>query len=511
MSACARRVLLGAVLLAGWAGAGATAAGAASVVVLPASPVAGTSALVSGSGFPAHRRLSLRLGTIHHAVRTDARGRFERALPVPRRWSGKRRRLTARAGRHRVRVPISIVRRERAPTSALAAQSGGVRFVIAATRAAVGSRVRVRGAGVRPRTRVVARVGGAAAGSARANRRRRVGLAMRVPRLPARPHTLTLRGRGVALRLRFTVLGGVVSFSPAPPAPPPPHPPPGPPPVVAAAGDIACSPTDGSFNGANGTATACRQAATAAAAAAVAPSAVLALGDTQYGSTTGGLAAYQAAYQASYGPSWGRFNGIVFPVPGDEEYDLGRAAYFGYFGARAGDPARGYYSFDLGSWHVIALNSNCARVSCSAGSAQAAWLRADLAAHPTPCTLAYWHQPRFSSGTASQATETQPFWDDLYAAGVDVVLGGHSHTYERFAAQTPDAAADPGTGIREFVVGTGGKDLQPWGSMIRPNSEVRRNDTFGVLALTLRPGGYDWRFVPVAGKTWTDGGSGACH
>jgi 3',5'-cyclic AMP phosphodiesterase CpdA len=192
--------------------------------------------------------------------------------------------------------------------------------------------------------------------------------------------------------------------------------------------------------------------------------------------------------------------------------DVTAAGYFGYFGAVAGDPAQGWYSYDIGSWHVVVLNSNCARVGgCIAGSPQEQWLQADLAAHPAACTLAYWHHPRWSSGTNHGSNASvDAFWRDLYAAGVEVVLNGHEHNYERFAPQTPDGAADPESGIREFVVGTGGRSHYPMAAAL-PNSDVRNTDTFGVLALTLHADGYDWEFVPEAGQSFTDSGSGTCH
>jgi acid phosphatase type 7 len=381
--------------------------------------------------------------------------------------------------------------------------------------------VRVSASGLRPRARIAARLGGTHAGAGRAGRRGRLRLAVAVPALPAGVHPLTLRGRGVRVRLRFTVLAPPPpppAPAPAPPPAPAPAPPPAaPPPVVAAAGDIACSPSAQTFNGGNGGPVSCRQAATADAVASIAPAAVLPLGDTQYDFAS------PAEYAASYDRSWGRFNGIAHPVPGGEEYNTpGASGYFGYFGASAGDPSRGYYSFDLGTWHLIALDGMCDQVAggCAAGSPQEQWLRADLAAHPAQCTLAYWHRPRFTSGTAPQATDTNAFWDDLYEAGADVVLGANNHVYERFAPQRVgppnpttgqrSAVADPERGLREFVVGTGGRSLQGLPAD-RPNLEVRDNSSFGVLALTLRPDGYDWRFVPAAGGGFTDSGSAACH
>jgi hypothetical protein len=213
-----------------------------------------------------------------------------------------------------------------------------------------------------------------------------------------------------------------------------------------------------------------------------------------------------------YHPSWGRHKERTRPAAGNHDYmTTGAAGYFGYFGALAGDPSKGYYSYDLGKWHIIVINSNCSYVGgCGAGSPQEQWLRADLAAHPALCALAYWHHPRFSSGTHGSHTTMWPVWQALYNAGADVVLNGHDHDYERFSPQDPNGTADPGQGIREFVVGTGGKDHYAFGLPIA-NSEMRNADTFGVLKLTLRATSYDWEFVPVAGEAFTDFGSALCH
>src|SRR5438046_1115363 len=177
-----------------------------------------------------------------------------------------------------------------------------------------------------------------------------------------------------------------------------------------------------------------------------------------------------------------------------------------------GDPKTGYYSYELGAWHIIVLNSECKDVGgCEVGAPQEKWLRADLAAHPSACTLAYWHKPLFSSGSAHGNDLTvKPLWQALYDANADVIVNGHDHDYERFAPQTPDGAPDPQRGIREFVVGTGGKNHRPFGD-VKPNSEVRDATAFGVLKLTLKAGAYDWQFIPEAGKSFTDSGSGVCH
>ena len=275
---------------------------------------------------------------------------------------------------------------------------------------------------------------------------------------------------------------------------------------IAAAGDIACDPSSPFFNAGAGTAVDCHQRGVSDAILAGHYDAVLPLGDVQYES---GSAAELAA---SYDPSWGRLKAITHPAVGNHEYGSpGAEAYFQYFGVAAGSPDRGYYSYDLGSWHLIVLNSNCARIGgCAAGSAEEAWLRADLAAHPVECIVAYWHHPRFSSGQNGDSEFMSSIWSDLYAAGADVVLNGHDHDYERFAPQTPAGVRDDARGIREFVVGTGGKNHMRF-KAIEANSEVHDTTSFGFLELTLRAGGYDWRFVSDPPGGLSDSGSAPCH
>src|SRR5688500_384922 len=227
---------------------------------------------------------------------------------------------------------------------------------------------------------------------------------------------------------------------------------------------------------------------------------VFTLGDSVY--LDGTLTQFNDCYE----PTWGRHKNRTKPAPGNHDYNTaGAAGYYEYFGAAAGDPTKGYYSYDLGAWHIIALNSQTTQ---SAGSAQEQWLRSDLAANPNVCTLAYWHRPRFSSGQHGNATITQALWQALYDYGADVVLSGHDHTYERFAPQNPSGQADP-NGIREFVVGTGGAGLYSF-ITIQPNSEVRNNTSHGVLKLTLHSTSYDWQFIPIAGQTFSDSGSDNC-
>jgi uncharacterized protein YjdB len=215
-------------------------------------------------------------------------------------------------------------------------------------------------------------------------------------------------------------------------------------------------------------------------------------------------------FSQCYDPSWGRHKARTRPAPGNHDYHTsGATGYFGYYGALAGASGTGYYSYDIGEWHVISLNSN---ISMSAGSTQEQWLRADLAASTRQCTVAYWHHPRFSSGTQhGSATSTQPFWQALYDAGAEIVISGHEHNYERFAPQTPSGTSDPTTGIREFVAGTGGVGHYDDQGPPLPNSELFNGTTWGVLKLSLGSSTYSWEFIPVAGGTFTDSGTGSCH
>ena len=234
------------------------------------------------------------------------------------------------------------------------------------------------------------------------------------------------------------------------------------------------------------------------------PDAVFSAGDNAYPDGTA------TEFATCFDPAWGSFKAKIHPVPGNHEYhQTGALPYFQYFGAAAGDPATGYYSYDLGDWHIIALNGE---ISAGAGSAQETWLKADLAASTKTCTLAYMHRPRFSAGYHGSNSSMQALWQDLYDAGAELWIAGHNHDYERFAPQTASGVADPARGIREFVVGTGGAGTEAW-STTPPiaNEEAWANPVFGVLKLTLRAGGYDWEFIPIAGYTFTDSGSGTCH
>lgn len=288
--------------------------------------------------------------------------------------------------------------------------------------------------------------------------------------------------------------GVTTSPSPSPTVSPSPSPSPTGYPVIAAAGDIACASSVA-------TATDCRQLATSNLLIGKGYSGVLTLGDLQY------EAGSYSNFLSYYDPTWGRVKPITYPAPGNHEYGTpGAAGYFQYFG----NPPP-YYSFDIGGWHFLSLNSNCGSPGvggCGTGSAQDNWIKADIAAHPNVCTLAYFHHPRFSSGDHGDNTFMDTTWRTLDAGGVDVVLAGHDHSYERFAPMNGAGQYDP-SGMREFVVGTGGKHHYLIGALT-PNSEVQNDDTYGVLEMTLLPTSYIWNFRPEAGKTFTDSGSYSC-
>ncbi|MEJ2852863.1 MULTISPECIES: CBM96 family carbohydrate-binding protein [unclassified Saccharothrix] len=230
---------------------------------------------------------------------------------------------------------------------------------------------------------------------------------------------------------------------------------------------------------------------------------VFTTGDNVYND---GTAAEFANY---YDPTWGRHKARTRPSPGNHDYHTsGATGYYNYFGTQAGPSGRGYYSYDLGNWHIISLNSN---ISMSAGSAQETWLRTDLANNTKPCTAAYWHHPLFTSGANhAPSTATRPLFQALYDYNADVVIFGHNHQYERFAPQNPSGGLDTSRGIRTFVAGMGGASHYSFGT-IKPNSEARNSDTYGVLKLTLHSNSFDWQFVPQSGRTYSDSGTQSCH
>jgi hypothetical protein len=268
--------------------------------------------------------------------------------------------------------------------------------------------------------------------------------------------------------------------------------------TVYAAGDIAdCK------NNTTATSSAAARTAALVLAGLQNPSAVaLTLGDNAY--PDGAL----SEFTDCYAPTWGQFKARTHPAPGNHEYRTpGAAGYFDYFGAGAGPGKRGYYRVQLGQWQILSLNSY---LKAPEQAAQLAWLKAELAAHPSHCTLAYWHHPVFSSGGHGNDTRMTEAWKILQAANIELVLSGHDHHYERFAAQDSDGKADQPHGIREFVVGTGGSHLYPIGTR-RDNSEIASNSSFGVLKLVLKEKSYEWEFLPADKGGFTDSGVNACH
>jgi hypothetical protein len=233
------------------------------------------------------------------------------------------------------------------------------------------------------------------------------------------------------------------------------------------------------------------------------------LGDLAYQEGT------PAQFEDCYDPSWGRFKDRTRPATGNHDHSTTNAqGYWDYFGSRGGPYDKYYYSYDLGAWHVVVLNSDCWRVDgCELGDPQVQWLRKDLNQSPALCTLAYWHRPPFSSGRYGDAANTarvQPLWQAAYEEGVDLVLTAHEHSYERFAPMDAAGKRD-GAGMRLIVVGTGGGNLREFANDPLPTTETRNDDTWGVLKLSLHSTGYDFEFLPVEGKSFTDSGSGSCR
>ncbi|HKQ57575.1 MAG TPA: metallophosphoesterase [Candidatus Eisenbacteria bacterium] len=305
------------------------------------------------------------------------------------------------------------------------------------------------------------------------------------PRKAWRLHTRSGIYLALLAVLGFAACRGTgIQLVPTEPEPPPP---PGTTVVLVGAGDIA-----------NGS----PQAEATAALLDGIPGIVFTTGDNAYPNGTA------ADYATNYAPTWGRHKARTRPSPGNHDYHTpGAPAYFAYFGSNAGPAGRGYYSYDAGDWHIISLNSE---IDMKAGSPQELWLRADLAAHRNDCTLAYWHRPRFSAGDHGSTIATQALWQALHEAGAEIVVVGHDHNYQRFSPMTATGVVDPQRGIREFVVGTGGSGLYQFAAPIA-NTEAYDDTTHGVLKLTLGPGTYAWKFIPIAGQTYSDSGTGSCH
>jgi hypothetical protein len=526
-----RAAAIVAALVGAFALVGAGQASAASLVVTPAAPKRGTSVTVTATGLTARGSVSVTIGSLRRSARATSSGRITLSMKLPARWRPGTRTLTLRSGSRRVSAALSVRSKAGAP-ALLASLSSGERFVLNPTGALAGASVTVKGTRLSARTRVKVAIGGRSVGSSRASAKGSYRLAGAVPSVTPGRDTLTLRGGRVKLSVPFSVLAAAAG-----PAAPGTATPGGPVPsgsvVVAAAGDVACDPAHGGYGNGDGVPGAfgnskCRARATAAVVDQIAPSAVLVLGDLE----TQGPAAVSEMRQTYGDPlGWGRLDPIAYPAVGDHELDKSATAqpYFDYWGAKAGS-AGGYYSVNIGAWHIISLNSNCGSgdALCKVGSAQEAWLRADLAAHPARCTLAFWHKPRYTSGQAGAEYATTPLVQALVQGGAELMLGGHDQNYERFAPQTapPSAVIDRARGIRQIVVGTGGEQHQafatgttyqpapaPPGTIVPFSASEAGNDaTFGVLKLTLAPTSYAWQFIPAAGEpTFTDSGADVCH
>ncbi|MDQ4142660.1 MAG: metallophosphoesterase [Actinomycetota bacterium] len=480
------------------------------VTLQPAASPAGSAVSLSGDGFARRRQIVISSGAkTLGRIRAGSNRRFRLLVSVPRRASGWLR-FVSRSGTRRVVNRFQARSVARAAAASESASSSGARLRWAPSTLHSGATLTLRGDGFPRRGRVAL----SAFGRSLRFRTGRRGSFLLWISLPG-----GLRGghRGMVkageTRLPFSV--EVERLPPPPPPGPGLSPSPGsegafpvdPDPVIAVGGDIACDPGSPSYNGGNGTAMGCRQRATSDLLAGA--TAVITTGDNQYEDAT------LPKYHQSYDRTWGRFRADTYPVPGNHEYydPAGRAAgYFDYFGTRAGNRQRGYYSFDLAGWHFVALNSNCSEVGgCGVGSAQERWLRQDLAANSAACTAAFWHHPRFSYGRYGDNATYQPLWQALYDDGAELVLNGHAHNYQRYAPLRPDGTPDGASGMREFIVGTGGHSHHPVGADLVPNREVANGDTYGILKLTLRQRDYAWEFVPEAGKTFSDGGSTPCH
>ncbi|MDX6696665.1 MAG: hypothetical protein QOE65_62 [Solirubrobacteraceae bacterium] len=469
---------------------------AASLSLRPAIAAAGATVGAEGagwrpgSGVVVRRAGGARLG----AATVGPDGRFAVALRLPRNLGVRTHPVVAAGGGTRVqsRLRVVAVTRDWAPKEIAYGGGSPVRLALSRTVAFPTAPVRFDAAGLNPNDLVAARLRDGPTVSARADARGRASVVLTVPTTRLEGSTLTLRAGRTRRVEPFYVLPPQTTV---PPLPPPARADP----LLAAAGDIACNPN------ADRTADTCHEQQTSDTILAASPDAVAPLGDVQYERGS-------AEELPAYDRTWGRLRERSRPAVGNHEYGTpGAAAYFAYFGAPAGAPDRGYYSYDLGAWHVVVLNSNCGFVPCFVDSAQERWLRADLAAHPDPCTLAYWHHPRFSSAQREPGNVTvQPLWAALVQGGADVALTGHVHNYERLAPLDADGGVDRAQGMRSFVVGTGGRNHQTL-AIRKPYSEAASIDTFGALLLTLKPSGYDWRFAAEAGAQFTDSGSGACR
>jgi hypothetical protein len=440
--------------------------------------------IVRGRGFPAGSSAVVSFdGRPVAQARTNSIGNFAAGFVVERDWRRGLVTVASRAGGREVIGKLTVISGRRRPYT-LDTASTGATLTVTRTGGPPGTGFRVIARGLPANQSVNLTLAGRGVASGRTGPGGFFARFLRVPSLEMGRRELRLNAGRYSLRSFIDVYPsrrlprGQVT--------------------LAAAGDIACQP------GQPRTFRTCQYEETAKLIGYLNPKVVAPLGDYQY--FTGSIATAAGAFDRT----WGLFKDRMRPTASDHDYQSpGGAGYFTYFGPAAAPP-HGYYSYNLGSWHVVVLNTNCPRYfSCEAGSAQEQWLRADLAANRRSCTLAYFHEPRFSSAGRFIGRPLFAIWSALYDHGVDVVLNADAHVYERFAPQNPYGSADPARGIRQFTVGTGGKDHTRF-IRVAPNSE-RRFNSFGVLALRLRPGSYLWRFVPIPGYRHRDAGSARCH
>jgi hypothetical protein len=454
------------------------------LLVSPVTAGPGATVIVRGYNFPRRRRATVTIGGQPlPAVTTNSIGNFATGWFVGPGTPAGVRRLEARVAHRSASAPVRIAA-GRVPQRAVTTASTGATLSTSSVSGPPGERLRIAARGLPPRQpvwlgfagrRVAAGRSGAGGGYART---------VRVP-------NLGVGRREVALAAGRLVMKSYFDIRPAHPRRRP-----GGAVTLAAAGDIACQP------GEPQTSFQCRERDTARLLAYLNPTAVAPLGDNQL--DAGALPAYIGSFDAT----WGLFKGRMHPAAGNHEYlTPGAAGHFAYFGLAAAPP-HGYYAYDIGAWHVVVLNSNCKFVACGPGSPQERWLRANLASARHRCTLAYFHHPRFTSAGRHVTPTLLGLWSALYDHGVEVVLNGHAHVYERFAPQNPYGTADP-RGVRQFTVGTGGNGIGRFVTA-RRNSEMRLR-RFGVLELILRPGSYGWRFVTTPAGLTRDRGSGGCH
>jgi len=446
----------------------------------------GQGVLVRGNGFGAGSRVTVTVGGRQVAQATaNSIGNFATGFVVGPGLAPGTYPVVAEAGGRQVRNTVRIVAGRRR-TLAVAVSSTGATLATSSVSGPRGSGLRLVATGLPAGSPMSVQFGGSQVASGRAGPGGAFARWIGVPSQSVGRHELRLTARRLELKSYFdilpsrrrTVVGGGAR--------------------LVAVGDIACQP------GQRRSPAACNHQETAQLAAELNPTVVAPLGDLQY--SAGAIAAFAGSFDATWGPLKSRMR----PTLGNHEYlTPGAAGYFTYFGS-AGAPPNGWYSYNLGTWHVVVLNSNCIGiVDCSPGSPQVTWLRGDLASHARQCTLAYFHHPRFSSAGHFLTTRTNSLWSALYDHGVDVVLNGHAHVYERFAPQDILGHVAPGRGIRQFTVGSGGVNHDRFVG-IRGNSEVR-STSFGVLALALRPGGYRWSFLTTPSGRIRDGGSASCH